>query len=249
MVYRRMIRHRAFCFLCAGLFLLLAHSPAYSKIGIQTNFAYASRYIWRGFDTIANNRPAIQPSYTLNFGKSGFMLNLWSAFALADTDFIELDLIAGYDRSLSDKLTLSTGMGYFTFPSLPHWPDKNSTSPEAYAGISTGSSPLSPALTFYYDFNLGDGFYGTFSLNQNIPIKGKTLTPSFVIGYTTQYRKIGVKRGISDICFGLSMDFISKGVTFTPSVNYVIVPNHTINDENEFWVGFSIGWITGGSTE
>ena len=249
MVYLRMIRTGTFRFLCAGLFLLLCSSAAYSEIGIRTDFTLVSRYIWRGFDTISDNRPAIQPSYTLSFGKSGFALNLWSAFALADTDFIELDLITGYDRTVSDKLILSAGMGYFTFPSLPRWPDKNSTSPEAYMGITACSFPLSPALTFYYDFNLGDGFYGTFSLNQNLPVKGKILCPSFMIGYTTQYRKIGVDRGISDICFGLSMDFITKGVTFTPSVNYVIVPNHTINKGNEFWVGFSIGWTTGGSTD
>ncbi len=242
-----MMRNRVFLFLCAGLLLLLDYSPAYTKIRIQTDFTLVSRYIWRGFDTIYDNRPAIQPSYTLCFGKSGFGLNLWSAFALADTDFIELDLIAGYDRSVSAEFTLYMGKGYFTFPRLPRWPHKTSTSPEAYMGISACSFPLSPALTLYYDFNLGDGFYGTFSLNQNLPVKGKILCPYFLIGYTTQYRKIGVTRGISDICFGLSMDFITKGVTFTPSVNYVIVPNHTINDKNEFWVGFSIGWITGGS--
>jgi uncharacterized protein (TIGR02001 family) len=244
-----MIRNRAVLFLCAGLFLLLTYSSAYSKVGIGTDFTLVSRYIWRGFDTIADNRPAIQPSYTLDFGRSGFMLNLWSAFALADTDFIELDFIAGYDRTISDKLALSVGMGYFTFPSLPRWPDENSTSPEAYLGIGACSFPLSPALTFYYDFNLGDGFYGTFSLNQNLHIKGKILSPSFLIGYTTQYRNIGVDRGISDICFGLSTYLIAKGVIFTPSINYVIVPSHTINDENEFWFGFSIGWITGGSTD
>ena len=244
-----MMRNRFFLFLCAGLLLWLDYTPAYSRIGIQTDLTLVSRYIWRGFDTISDNRPAIQPSYTLSFGKSGFGLNLWSAFALADTDFIELDLIAGYDRAVSEELTLSAGMGYFTFPSLPHWPDKNSTSPEAYLGMTACSFPLSPSLTFYYDFNLGDGFYGTFSLNHSLPIKGSILCPYFLIGYTTQYHKIGVDPGISDVCFGLSMDFFTKGVTFTPSVNYVVVPNHTINKENEFWVGFSIGWITGGSAD
>jgi len=244
-----MIRNRNIRFLCAGLFLLLTPSAAYSGIGIRTDLTLVSRYIWRGFDTISDNHPAIQPSSTLNFGKSGFVLNLWSAIALTDTDFIELDLIAGYDKTFSDKLTLSAGVGYFTFPSLPRWPDKNSTTPEAYMGITACSFPFSPALTFYYDFNLGDGFYGTFSLNQNLPVRGKILCPSFAVGYTAQYRKIGVDRGISDVCLGLSMDFYTKGMTLTPCINYVFVPNHTINSEDEFWVGLTLSWTTGGSAD
>lgn len=119
-------------------------------------------------------------------------LNLWSAIALVDTDFVELDLITGYSKTFSDKITLSTGVDYFTFPSFPHWPDKNSTTPEVYVGMTACSFPLSPTLTFYYDFNLGDGFYSTLSLNRDFRIKGIVLSPAFMVGYTHQYQKIGV---------------------------------------------------------
>jgi len=242
-----MIRNKASLFFYAGLFLWLFPSPAFSKIGFCSDFTLVSKYIWRGFDTISDDRPAIQPSCTLNFGKSGFWLNLWSAIALTDTSFVEADVIVGYSQNLSDMLTLSAGGGYFTFPSLTGWPDRNSTTPEIYTGITACFVPFSPTLTVYYDFNLGDGIYSTFSLNRVFQVKSQTLCPSITVGYTNQYHKIGVERSWSDINFGLSSDFALKSITLSPSINYVIVPNHTINDENEFWVGLRLRWATRGT--
>ncbi|KPL00255.1 MAG: hypothetical protein AMJ91_04930 [candidate division Zixibacteria bacterium SM23_73_3] len=241
MVWTKLTQKGFWPFLAVVLIFLSSPSIVSSEIGFQSDATLVSRYIWRGFDTITDDRPAIQPSITFAFGKSGVWLNLWSAFALADTDFVELDLIAGYDKVFSKEMTFSVGVGYFTFPSMSHYPDKNSTSPEIYAGASSSWFPLSPALTLYYDFNLGDGLYATLSLNQSFQIKGKVLCSTFVIGYTTQYE---VDPGFSDICLGISMDFPLKRITLTPSINYVIVPNETINDENEIWMGLSASWST-----
>jgi uncharacterized protein (TIGR02001 family) len=244
MVWVKMIQKRTFQLLLATLFLLSSPSSVFSGVGFRSDLTLVSRYIWRGFDTISNNRPAIQPSLNIDFGKSGIWLNLWSAIALADTDFVELDLIAGYDKTYSNKITFSAGLGCFTFPSIPNWPDKNSASPEVYIGMTACFFPLSPALTFYYDFNLGDGLYTTLSLNRDFHIRGQILCPSLAVGYTRQYQKIGVDPGLSDICLGLSTDFGFRNFTLTPCVNYVIVPNHTINKENEIWAGLRVSWST-----
>ncbi len=232
-----------------GLFLLVLRSMAMAEVAFDTDVTFVSKYIWRGFDTIADDRPAVQPSVTMVFGQSGPWLNLWSAIALADTDFVELDLVAGYDKPLSEHFALSIGAGYFTFPGMPHYPDENSTTPEAYVGLTASSFPFSPSATLYYDFNLGDGVYATLSFSRDFEIKGKAVHLSFLTGYTRQYRGIGVDPGFSDVCLGLSTDLSFKGAMLTPSINYVIVPNETINDENEFWVGLSIGWSAGRSVE
>ncbi len=242
MVCIKLFPGRCGAFFLISLFFLLLPSSALSKIGFRSDVTLVSRYIWRGFDTISDDRPAIQPSVTFDFGKSGIWLNLWSAIALADTDFVELDLIAGYDKAFSEELTFSAGMGYFTFPSLPNYPDENSTSPEAYTGITVSSPPLTLCLTLYYDFNVGDGLYTTVSLNQNFNIKERGFRSSVIVGHTNQYRDFGVDPGFSDICLGISTDFPLKTVTLTPSLNYVIVPNHTINDENEIWIGLKVSW-------
>ena len=47
-----------------------------------------SRYVWRGFDLLPDNHPAIQPSLTIDLGESGFSLNVWSSFALAQRDAV-----------------------------------------------------------------------------------------------------------------------------------------------------------------
>jgi uncharacterized protein (TIGR02001 family) len=222
----------------------LSPSPGFSKVGFRSDVTLVSRYIWRGFDTISDDHPAIQPSITFDFGKNGAWLNLWSAIALVDTDFVELDLIAGYDKPLFDDLIFSVGLGYFTFPSMPNYPDENSTSPEAYTGITVCSPPLTLCLTLYYDFNVGDGLYTTVSLYQNFNIKERGFRSSVIVGHTTQYQDFGVEPGFSDVCLGISSDFPLKLITITPSFNYVIVPNHSINDENEIWVGFTVSWQT-----
>jgi uncharacterized protein (TIGR02001 family) len=216
--------------------------PVSPQVQISSNLTLVSRYIWRGFDTIPNNRPSVQPSLAINFGKSGLWFNLWSAMALVDTNFVELDFIWGYDKALSKDLSLSAGVGYFTFPSYRHYPDKNSTSPEVWLGTTFCSIPFSPRLTAYYDFNLGDGLYATLNLEKSFPLGGKVLCAAFLLGYTTQYKKIGVDPGLSDICFRLSTDFAFKRLTLTPCFNYVIVPNKTINRENEIWAGLSTNY-------
>lgn len=226
------------------LILLMFPLTVSSGVTFTSDITLVSRYIWRGFDTIIDDHPAIQPSLTLAFGKSGLWFNAWSAFALADTDFVELDLIVGYDRVLSDDVAISAGVGYFTFPSMSGFPDENSTTPEAYAGVTLSSLPLSPNLTVYYDFNLGDGVYATFSLSRDFQFERKAIHSSILVGYTEQYQDIGVDPGFSDICFGLSTDFGVRGLTLTPSLNYVVVPNETINDEDEFWMGLTVSWST-----
>ncbi|NIN00259.1 MAG: hypothetical protein GTO24_19930, partial [candidate division Zixibacteria bacterium] len=95
----------------AILTLLLLPQTSPARIGFRSDLAVVSKYIWRGFDTIVDDRPAIQPSVTFGFGKSGVWFNLWSAVALADTDFVELDLVLGYDRPLSEHMSVSAGFG------------------------------------------------------------------------------------------------------------------------------------------
>lgn len=225
-----------------GFLFFFFVSPALSQVKMSSNLTLVSRYIWRGFDTIDDDRPAVQPSLTLNFGRSGLWFNLWSAIALVDTDFVELDFIVGYDRVLSKDIALSTGVGYFTFPSYPNYPDKNSASPEIYLGTTFSSLPLSPRLIGYYDFNVGDGLYLSLDVQKSFPLGAKVFRSTFLLGYTTQYKNFGVDSGLSDICFGLSTDFVFKRLTLSPSLNYVIVPNETINQEDEIWAGLSMNY-------
>lgn len=242
MISQKRIKRKIINSILVGSILFFSTPQAFSKVKISSTVTLVSRYIWRGFDTIPNNKPAIQPSLTLNFGKSGLWCNLWSAIALVDTDFVELDFIAGYEKALSNHVTLCTGAGYFTFPSYPNYPDKNSTSPEIYLGTTFGFIPLCPRFTAYYDLNLGDGLYVTLDLQKSFIFGGKVLCSTFLLGYTTQYKKIGVDPGISDICFRLSTDFVFKRLTLTPCLNYVIVPNLTINQEDEIWGGLSVNY-------
>jgi len=242
MLQRKGIKRKIISAIIIVSLLFSFASPVFPEVHISSSATLVSRYIWRGFDTVPNNKPTLQPSVTLRLGESGLCFTLWSAFALVDTNFVELDFIMGYDKAISKDFSLCTGVGYFTFPSHPHYPDKNSTSPEIYLGTTFDFIPFSPGLTAYYDFNLGDGLYATLGLQKSFPLLGKVLCSNFLLGYTTQYQNIWVEPGFSDLCFRLSTDFVFKGLTLTPSLNYVIVPYETINKEDEIWGGLSINY-------
>ena len=190
--------------------LFFLSSPAFSEIQTSSNLTLVSRYIFRGSDIIQNDKPAVQPSLTLIFGESGLWFNAWSAIALIDTDFVELDLIVGYDKVVPRDITLSTGIGLFTFPSYADYPDKNSTSPEVYLGTTFSSVPLSPRLTAYYDFNLGDGFYLTLDLQKVSLWEDKFCTQLFLWAIPTKMKCSGWTLAFRTSVLDYPLIFLSK---------------------------------------
>lgn len=191
MLSQKRIKGKIINFTLAVFTLLFSTAQAFSEVKMSSTVTLVSRYIWRGLDTIPNNKPAIQPSLTLNFGNSGLWCNLWSAIALVDTDFVELDFIVGYDKALSNHATLCTGAGYFTFPTYPNYPDKNSTSPEIYLGTTFDFIPLCPSLTAYYDLNLGDGLYTTLDLQKSFILGEKFYVQVFFWAIPLNIKKLG----------------------------------------------------------
>jgi len=222
-----------------SMIIIFATASSINAQQFSFDAAYSSRYIWRGFELVPNNKPAIQPSITYKIPKFGLWLNLWGSFAFIDRDLTkasdEFDISIGFSKSLPGKLIeLSAGFIYYTFPNA----GGDNTSPELNASIAFSRFPLSPSLTLFYDMNLGTGLYALADFSQSLLFTPITLRTT--IGYNSSQFIDG--SGISNIVFSAVYDLSIGVVSLSPGIYYSYIPMDRVNIENEIW--FSLGFGT-----
>jgi uncharacterized protein (TIGR02001 family) len=207
---------------------------------------FTSRYIFRGIDVFSNNNPAIQPSITYNFGDSGFSLNAWGSFALSERSrckyYDEIDLTLTYAFKTPEKYLLEVGLINYGcwFSRLLRFKEMNTQ--EFFINAGLPKVLFSPALTAYYDINLGDGLYLLLSGIHTVALpKNINLDLSAKLGYNAgQWIPKGEKTGFNDLTLGAAVPFNVGKITLTPFVNYTFVFLDAINQDNEFWFGISL---------
>jgi len=193
-----------------------------------------SRYIWRGFDLLPDNNPALQPSITYNFGQSGFSLNLWGSFALKERSFYreadEIDLTLNYDFDLK-KLIISVGLIHYGYYFAPDFNFKQNTTQEIYLGLTLLTLPFVPRLKLYYDFNLGKGLYLEAGISRDFQIKEKIgLNLDIWQGYNGG--QFGVKKGFSDFNISSTLQLDIGSLSVQPFIWYCRIFNDEINKSN-----------------
>jgi len=201
-----------------------------------------SRYVWRGFDLLPDNHMAIQPSLTIDLGASGFSLNVWSSFALANrADFKysdEIDLTLSYEFAMPEGWELSAGFTHYAFWFAEDFSFKDSTSQEVYVTAARTDLPLSPTLSLYYDVNLGSGLYVTLGGSHELKVSETIgMEMGGLIGFNS--RQYIDKTGFSDIDLYVKAPLTLGKLTLTPSVNVMIPLMDEVNEDVEFWFGFS----------
>ena len=222
------------------VFLLSATLPLAGEISGQVDLV--SRTIWRGFDLLPDNHAAIQPSLTIDLGKSGFSLNVWSSFALAQRGMFkysdEIDLTIEYAFRMPEGWALSAGFIHYGYWFAEDFKFKAHASQEAYASVARTDLPLSPTLSIYYDFNLGSGLYITLGASHEWQVNEKLgMEVGGLIGFNS--RQYIDKTGFSDIDLFARLPLRLGGLTLTPSLNVMIPLLDEVNEYTEIWLGFS----------
>lgn len=139
-----------------------------------------SKYIWRGQNLVDNW--VAQPTVGASF--KGVSVSFWCNYDIDGGEWTEADLTLDYTAGLGaineslEKLSVSIGYIYYTFPNLDH----DDTSQEIYAGLGLDII-LSPSLTVYYDWDTGDGAYIEGGISHTYELEYFDVTPSAVIGY------------------------------------------------------------------
>jgi len=227
------------------IFLLLACLAGASLAlpgAVSGQVDLVSRYIWRGFDLLPDNRPALQPSLNIDLGKSGFSLGVWGSFALAKWDEYkganEIDLTLAYTFKTSEKWEVTAGFTHYGYWFAEDFSFKDATSQEVYATVARTDLLLSPTLSVYYDLNLGSGLYVTIGGSHELKVNDKvSVEMGGLIGFNS--RQYIDRTGFSDIDLYAKVPLTLGRLTLTPSLNVMIPLLDEVNEDTEIWFGFS----------
>ena len=211
----------------------------------------ASRYIWRGFDLNPYKKPVLQPSIDLELGQSGFALNLWSSFSFLSRELNEFDLTLSYSKDLTKDVSIEAGLIHYAWYFTEDFKFKDDTSHEVFLSVGLTDIFLEPALTFYYDFTVGDGLYIQLDIGHSFPIlKNLELALSSSLGYNGgQWLAEESDPGFSDLNFSLALPFTAGRFQAVALFNYTIVLLEAIGQESHFWFGFSVSYKGTGFVE
>lgn len=228
------------------LFLIAYVTPVLSQV--QVSAYMVTHYVWRGFDVLGGG-PAFQPSVTYTCPKFPVSANIWTSWAMTHRaeesirNLDEIDFTVSYDYT-SDKVGLSAGIIHYDYPNMDNWPDKFSTDPEIFMGITMKTVRFSPKLTVFYALN-EDAWKGTYilaSASHSIPSESLPIDCGFSLGYSDQSLVTNITdTGISDINLSLSSTIKTCCHNLTPSFTLTYVPDDMIYSEGLiFWGGLKI---------
>ena len=221
--------------------------PLHAGIQVSGQADIVSRYIWRGFDLYPENKPAFQPSMYFDFGNSGLSVEAWFSFAASNrAEFKtsdELNLILTYVLPTGEDIAVSAGFIHYIYYRTPGFTWKSDTSREVFVEAGLPNVFARPALTVYYDFDLGDGLYAELSGGLDAPLS-ESIVPelSVALGYNgRQYQK--EKSGLSHLSWALALPLEAGGATLTPFCNLTFIFLRTVNpSKSELFFGLSVSF-------
>jgi hypothetical protein len=205
-----------------------------------------SRFIWRGFDLLPDNNSALQPSFTYDFGDSGFSLNVFASIALTDRDIYkywdEIDLTLTYALKTSENISIVLGFTNYGWWFAEDFKFKDHTTQEFFVELGFPKVLFGPKLTAVYDINVYDGLYVQLSGGHSVPIGGGlALDIAAALGYNGGFNPMeGADTGFSDLTIGASVPFKVGTITLSPFMNYTFVFLDDVNNDNELWFGVSL---------
>ena len=207
-----------------------------NQVSTKNNFSlstrYTTNYIWR--DIIARY-PAIQPSATYTFGKSGLSLNFWSSYGTrSKSNDLEISTTISYSYTISEKSSLVVGYIYYLGPILGnarvgYITDTNFS--ESMLGLRFKLFSLNTRVTSF--LNNKGALYSNINLGRGINIwKDQQFMLSASLGYRTGSNFLS--KGFRDLTFRLATPIKSKYINF----NLFLSSTKILKTK---WKGYQIG--------
>lgn len=176
---------------------------------------FFSSYVWRG-QKLSDNW-VIQPDIGVYYG--GFSADLWANYDSDIEEHNETDLTLSYTHEI-EKLSLEIGWIYYAL-------DGYEDTQEAYLSVSY-DIVLSPSLTYYYDYDQGDGGFLTFSLSHSFDLpQNMALNLGASVGVNFENEVMGVNM---------------EGDTFTNFYNGEVTASLTIPLHENFTLEPKVGY-------
>ncbi len=215
---------------------LLLATPALGQVSVEGGVGVFSEYVWRGFRL--TEQPSVQPSATVGYGDVS--LNIWGAFAMAERDQVEaadeLDFTLAYAPNFeAGGVGLSPAVGYIQY-TFPNAPEDLTHSEEVFVGLGA-DLPLSPSVTYFYDFGLADASYLQVAAGPEYPLGDFTLGLGVAAGFGDAatdgfaFQDVGATASVS-----WGWDFL----TVTPAFSYTFAAEEVNADQTEVFGGITV---------
>ena len=246
-------------FVAAGV--ASAVETASGDLGIEVDFTWVSKYIWRGIDRL-DDKAAFQPSINFDLFDSGWSFNVWYSTAgsskgggsKSTVDAEEFNYALTYSNTVCEGQAWQTDYAasyiYYDFPDMD---SKDADIQEFNIDFSWPEiCPFGtvPSYTLVYLWGAeggGDardigGFIHVFGISKDIEVAGleNPLSFSWDLTYNDDAGAADIDHDFSHQTFGLSTSFDGIGSgTLTPGVYYQVSMEDTVNTQDEFWTGIS----------
>ena len=231
---------------------VVSSSAEEDTVSVSASADVVSKYVWRGQNVVDDW--VLQPG--MGIGYKGLTASVWGNVdlhgdAVDDGELNEVDYVIDYSSTFpgQDILGYSVGLIYYDFPNTP-FPG----TAEIYGGLSA-SVPLSPSVTWFYDFDEADGSYVQFSVGHGFEKVTQWTTDAYCdleVGASLAYASAGYDDyyfGVNDSAFNDLT--LSAGVPITidnwtikPIIAYSMMIDSDIRQatgkSDNLWGGISI---------
>ena len=230
------------------------------KIDFELSGTFTSKHIWHGLDLL-DDHGAFIPVGTVIFGESGFSAKIIDVYPLSSgfETSVERNYAGFYTGALMEgthwATHFTTNYFYYGKPKVPghkgdaqeigstfFWPQlisvgDNYITPSYYLGYiwaSTHNSNIRGCEGFIHVFGLGYDFeipnFWPDGQKQAFRLSGDITYNDGFAGHT-------IDHDWSHVVLGINTNLKKGGLTITPSLNYQISMDDSVNSENELWCG------------
>ena len=210
------------------------HSPVkaeksfFDDVACEARVDYISDYFFRG---VSYSQGEVMQG-TLSLNKGPLTVIGFANKDLTTQDVNELDVTLDYTKDVGEKLKLSSGYTFLSFPGF-----EPSQTQEVYAG-ATLKTFLNPSLKVVKDFEAGDGNYVEGSVSHEFKIKDVPINLSATLGYNDHYFR--EDSGLSHLEMKASTSIpLSENLTLTPYVGHSGSLDKDFDDETYAGIGLS----------
>ena len=239
-----------------------------TPVAVTVSSSVVSTYMWNGFDRVESSGlqagPAIQPGVSVGVRGTGLNVNVGGSFVVNDdSELHETTYGVGLNRAVSPLVTVGPGYTYYdnrvSREVTPGVTVEGTDNHEVWGSVVlTSPVGVKPGVAVKYEQPTTDGADGfgvvVGSLAYGMPLSGVNVAGVGVnLNWTTSVLyntgvTVGgvdvVKSGVSAWQVGVGSAVQAGRVVVTPSGNYQVSVEKTVDSENEFWatVGVAYGF-------
>lgn len=254
--------------LFAGLLIALPVFATDGPVNGTVSVGVVSSYMWNGFNRVKTfglqDGPSVQPGVSLGVRNSGLSVDLGGSFVVNDnSELQEATYGVKYVRDVTPVVKVGGGYTYYdghvseitsggvTVPV----PDANSH--EVWGRVEVQSNVgVTPGVAVKYEKSTLDGVdaYAVVvgSVKYAMPLSGVSLGTAGVslnwnadVVYNSGFKVGGVeqvKSGVAAVDFGVNAPVQAGSFVVTPSVNYQVSVEETVNPDNQFWATLGVSY-------